>query len=178
MTARKHLTERQVALIVTGDLPWLEMLRCRLHLALCPACRHQAATMRRWQQDLRGALDLLPEGLDWDSLSSEMRANIHLGLAVGAIVQPGTAWSETTVRWDWRVAAVTASVLLVVATAWVLEPAPPVPDLETSPGIALVLPAASDFPPAGRSIDFDGAESLLQVDQETGQLTITQTYGE
>jgi len=32
---------------VDGELSWLDRLRLRLHLFLCPPCRHEGASLRR-----------------------------------------------------------------------------------------------------------------------------------
>jgi hypothetical protein len=68
----------------------------------------------------------MPDGLDWDSLSAEMAANIRVGLAAGeCVADPNLRKREGTwafVRgWDWRPAAAIAGVLVLLTGAWWLN---------------------------------------------------------
>jgi hypothetical protein len=79
------------------------------------ACR----TFRSDQEGLHQAADRLPEDMDWDQLSAEMTANIHVGLAAGECVTPRAPKVEAF-AW-WRPAAAAAGILVLVAGAWWLN---------------------------------------------------------
>lgn len=178
MTLFSHLSEPDLALHSGGDLEGFQCLAAKLHVAGCPYCRLRLERYQQSRAELAEASLQMPEGVDWDALSAEMAANIHLGLAAGEAVRRDVRTdrdaeiSETT-PFRWRFGAVLASLTLVVTSAWLMDT--PRQSVESAPERAvLALPAGAEI----RTIDFDGAERVRQLDNETGQMTITQVYAD
>lgn len=129
MTHAKHPDEASLALFATGDLGFWERVQTGLHVNRCADCRAVVADYREDRSELAGSLEELPDGLDWDRLSAEMTANIHLGLEAGECVTPreGTAHAAGTNDVDswwtpvWRPAAVVAGAVLLLGSAWWLN---------------------------------------------------------
>lgn len=178
MTLFSHLSEPDIALHSGGDLEGLPALAAKLHLAGCPYCRLRLERYSQSRAALAEAALEMPAGLDWDSLSAEISANIHLGLAAGDVVRrdarpPRAAGLEPASPFRWQFGAVLASLTLVVASVWLMDA--PRESVEPAPERAvLALPAGAEI----RTIDFDGAERARQLDNETGQMTITQVYAD
>jgi hypothetical protein len=118
----KHLADTELALYSSGDLPAWPRLRAALHVRSCDACRAGVDAYRADAEYLRAGASELPEGVEWDRLSAEMSANIHLGLAAGECVTPRESkqvlWSW---KLDWRPFAIAAGMIVVLASAWWLN---------------------------------------------------------
>src|SRR6185295_1704811 len=118
----RHTSERDLALYASGDLPVWRKLATAWHVRGCEECRGLVETFRSDREGLHEAADRLPEDIlpmDWDQLSAEMTANIHVGLAAGECVTPRAPKVEA-MAW-WRPAAAAAGVLVLVAGAWWLN---------------------------------------------------------
>lgn len=174
----RHLTESEIALHAGRDLAPVPRMRAQLHLLGCPRCQARLAAYAEARRLMKESCEDLPAGLDWDALSAEMTANIHLGLTAGAIVsrertparEPHSV-AFTPVRL--QAAAVFASLAVVLASAWLLQRTGPA--LPPAPVRAVLeLPSGVEL----RTVDFDGAERARQLDGETGQVTITQVYAD
>ena len=102
---------------------------------------------RMLRADAKSETSALPAGLDWDRLSAEMRANIHVGLAAGECVTPPGKQGRVegdkkfTVSSVWRPAAVVAALAVVVTGAWWLNV--PASDRQALAHIMRGLPARS-----------------------------------
>ena len=115
----RHTAETDLALYASGDLPVLRKLAAAWHVRGCEECRGLVETFRLDRDGLHQAADRLPEDIDWDQLSAEMTANIHVGLAAGECVTPRTPKVEV-LGW-WRPAAAAAGIVVLVAGAWWLN---------------------------------------------------------
>jgi hypothetical protein len=180
----KHLSPDQLVLQAGGDLPLLESLRARLHLRRCANCREDLAALISLREELAQKAAALPPGLDWDRLESEMRANIHLGLTMGAIAESAfgpSADPETDAipapeakparaagsRMNWSLsspwlpgAAVLGSLTLIVLLVWLLS----YPPLSRAPG------QIADAPPLAPVMT--ALETGLEVRHTGGALTL------
>jgi len=85
---KRHVSEPELALYASGDLPLWQRLSTKLHVRQCERCRGRVTEFRADARALRDAAAGLPEGLDWARLSAEMTANIRVGLAAGECVAP------------------------------------------------------------------------------------------
>jgi hypothetical protein len=85
----KHPSEAELALHAGGDLGWLKQKLTARHLRNCGTCQ---ATVVEFSE-LRPAVRDLPE-LPWNSMASEMSANIRLGLEAGECVAGGRTARE------------------------------------------------------------------------------------
>ncbi len=118
---RKHISESDVALFVSGDLGLGGQFMVRMHVNGCERCRRVLEAYRHDRAQIRKVVDELPEGLDWSRLASEMTANIRVGLAAGECVTPRT---RKTAAWGWRPAAVIAGLTVVLVGSWWLNMPP------------------------------------------------------
>jgi hypothetical protein len=89
------------------------------HVRRCSECREQLEAFRADRQRLRQLAQRVPEDIDWESLSAEMTANIHVGLAAGECITP-RAPKAATLAW-WQPAAAAAGILVLIAGAWWLN---------------------------------------------------------
>ena len=118
----KHASQIDLALYSAGDLapwrrPWIG-----LHVGHCRECRQQMEAYRAGRERVRALGDELPSGVHWDRLSTEMAANIRVGLAAGECVAPRAP--KHTIPTGWRVAgAITGFCALLVAAWWLNMPA-------------------------------------------------------
>jgi hypothetical protein len=120
-----HVQDSDLALFATGDLAQWQRLKVSIHVRRCDACRSLVDAYRGDAEYLKaGALDL-PEGVDWDRLSAEMNANIHVGLAAGeCVAKPGKRRQAVNVWdgfWGWRAAAAGVGVMVLLVCAWWLN---------------------------------------------------------
>lgn len=115
----RHMAETDLALYASGDLPVWRRLAAGLHVRGCEECRGLLETFRTDRQRMRQSADRLPEEIDWDGLSAEMTANIHVGLAAGECVTP-RARKAAALTW-WRPVAAAAGVVVLIGGAWWLN---------------------------------------------------------
>ena len=126
MTYTRHPDEASLALFATGDLGFWERVQTGLHVNRCADCRGVVAEYREDRSELAASREDLPKGVDWDRLSAEMSANIHLGLEAGECVTPreGVAPAEDVEKWwtpVWRPAAIAAGAMFLLGSAWWLN---------------------------------------------------------
>lgn len=84
-----HPPASQLALYSRGDLGFWYRHRVEHHLEHCEECARITGEFIQLQRSLAQVAVQLPPGLNdraWQSLASEMTANIHLGLAAGECV--------------------------------------------------------------------------------------------
>lgn len=190
----KHPSPAQLALHAGGDLPLAGRLRLAWHLRSCPRCAAEIRRLVEFRSLLGRQGGQLPDGLEWERLALEMRANIRLGLAAGAAVGrslPAAAPAGS----GWRLAVVLSSMAFVAAAGWLLRA--PQPELALpsaaitaqAPAAGVVLDAQPDglavrergaeltlFGPARQplttTVSWDGSAKARFLDAETGQVTI------
>ncbi len=111
----RHATEAELALLAGGDLGFFRRWLLRAHTRNCERCRGEmGAFVRSRERAMQDAGDL-PPGVDWESLSVEMTANIRVGLEAGECVGPVRPRAR---RWriDWNLGtALVAAALLLAA---------------------------------------------------------------
>ncbi len=115
--AMTHPVPQQLALFAGGDLAAWSNWRVARHLHQCQDCSSEVAAYRGAAQDIE-QLRELPADLDWEDLAMEMKANIRLGLAAGECVEQETVGPGI---FGWRLVAVMASVLVLMASGWLLH---------------------------------------------------------
>jgi len=199
-----HVPESDLALYVSGDLGLMRRLLVRLHVAGCGRCRHRADAYRADRRAIREIASELPDHLDWDRLSAEMTANIHVGLAAGECVAPRR---RKSVPLGWRPAAAMAGLTIVLGVAWWLNMPPEttrslgraftsvwhggtVPQERglfvqaDASGIELRENGASlgvsqgTNRPLAVSVSAQGSASARYINADTGQMTITSVYAQ
>lgn len=192
-----HPSQTELALYVGRELGFWARRGVRSHVAKCAECRDECERFASAREAMRGSSGL-PTGFDWERVSAEMTANIHLGLAAGECV-----WSKEPAAgygylggWQ-RPAVVFAGTVLAVFLAWFVYTQKPVemvargtePAAEgitvesTASGIELNdngrvfgLRHASESQVIGVSLQ--GSLQARFVDSETGQVTINNVYAQ
>jgi hypothetical protein len=115
---KRHVSETDLALYATGDLPLWRGALVRQHVRQCDGCRGLVDALRADREELRRSADDMPAGLEWDQLSAEMTANIRVGLAAGECVTPR---ERKVAAISWRPAAIAAGLVVLLAGAWWLN---------------------------------------------------------
>lgn len=182
----KHVSPNRLALLAGGDLGRFATWWAHGHLRACAECRARLAEFLHARKELRVAAGELPPGVNWERLSREMTANIHVGLEAAEAVSPRRAAS----RLDWRAAVAFASLAAVIVTGWVMN-APrlvPQPFASVSSGAAIVelSPTGVEWKQGAQGFAFlhprsnrvsysvgAGSAEARFVDVETDQVTIT-----
>lgn len=193
-----HASETDLALYAGGDLGLWARFRIRRHLSGCSECSARHRELAEARSAIRELAAELPADLDWERLSAEMRANIHLGLAAGECV--ATPRERTAELTGWRPAAVLAGAALVVAVAWYANSAHPVtptnmvqvqPALKTE-GVLLETSASglewkeeghvlTLKHPKDQDVAFTATLDSVRaryVDRDSGQITINHVYAQ
>lgn len=187
----KHPEMESMALYAGGEIGVFGRLRVAAHLTSCEECRREVASLRRARSVLREEAGELPAGLDWSSLEAEMKANIRLGLAAGAIVDTRAAAPQGL---GWRAGFGLAMATLVIVTGWFLNvPRPGGVAEDRTQGVVLgATEAGLEVRENGRaltmlqpastgvtySVNTAGSLRARYVDGDSGQVTITNVYAQ
>lgn len=195
----KHLSEEQAALLAGGEWPLWQDLGAQVHARVCGHCRAKVAAYRQQREELSSQVEnfRLPKGFDWAELEAEMIGNIRLGAEVARVTPPPRRIVEAWL--DWRGVVAISALSAVVITGWFLTgPArrnPRIPgyseasvasghlELKGNPtqvglqiekgGSGLYFRSAT--PTATRvEVGLEGSLRSASLDQESGQLTVTQ----
>ncbi|MBL8176247.1 MAG: hypothetical protein JNK48_16330 [Bryobacterales bacterium] len=193
-----HASETDLALYAGGDLGLWARFRLRRHLRACAQCSARHSELVEARAALLDLAGELPASLDWEALSAEMRANIHLGLAAGECV--ATAQERSAELTGWRPAAVLAGAALVVAVAWYAnhtQPVTPTNLVQVQPapktGGVLLETSSSGLEwkeeghtltlkhPKDQDVAFTATLDSVRaryVDRDSGQVTINHVYAQ
>jgi hypothetical protein len=122
----RHPFETDLALYAGRDLAGWKRFATAWHVRSCADCRASVESFRDVQQQWSATVDDLPEDIEWDKLSAEMTANVHLGIAAGECVATARerAAAEAKEVWNWHSAAIVAGLIVVFAAAWWLNMPP------------------------------------------------------
>ncbi len=188
----RHPEVESLALYAGGEIGVFGRLRVAAHLASCEECRREAEALRRARSVLREEAGELPAELDWAALEAEMKANIRLGLAAGAIVDSPVAAPPQGLRW--RAGFGLAMATLVIITGWFLNvPRPDRVAESRTQGVVLDATQAglevrengralTMLQPASTAVTYSvntaGSLRARYVDGDTGQVTITNVYAQ
>lgn len=202
-----HPGIRQLALYSRKDLPWHKTWSIRRHLAGCAACRSELSEARSSTEILRHqaaatALSSSEAIADWAALEREMLANIKVGLDAARCIGPARHSRMPRIRMALGACALLA---FAVVSWWMSIPREESDRLTTSfrriagftpapePGsvvetslmgisvhaqgatLTLLNPGAT---PVTVSLSGSSAVTASYVDDATGQVTITNVYGQ
>ncbi len=171
-----HLAETDLALHVTGDLPFWRNALVYLHVRQCNRCRGLVDALRADREELLRSADDMPANLsrdfDWDQLAAEMKANIRVGLAAGECVTPRERKAPAI---SWQPLAIAAGLMVVLAGAWWLN----IPRADTE-AIGRALHAMVTRGPLGAPRDERGpvvgaSSSGVELLENGGRLGIEQS---
>ena len=137
---QQHRTEPDLALYAGKDVsPWRTPL-LYWHVASCAYCRERAEQYRDDHRQFKRLAVQLPGSLNWELMSTEMTANIRVGLAAGECVAP-RGDGHRSFAMHWRAATAAAGlVVLLMAGWWLNTPKPQIRSLQTS-GQTMKAPA-------------------------------------
>lgn len=200
----RHPDEQRIALYAGRDTGWFGRILMARHVAACDSCRARVEAYRADRKALRDAASELPAGLDWKRLASEMTANIRVGLEAGECVgEPSPGRTHIV----WRPAFAGVGLALVLLGGWYLNfpadqrasltralgrlwnrPAPVAENIvsleSTRNGIRVsqngaamtVMNPGAEAPVV--VVSTTGALAARYVDDDTGQVTITNVYAQ
>lgn len=203
--ARKHPSMETLALYPSGDLPLMTRWRTRRHIRKCQECEQQielfcAATNQLKHEANTQVLTAFEAVTDWNRLEREMLGNIAVGVAAARCIDKvGRSWILRS-----RGAWVTAGLVVLFIAGWFthipreqrehltisirrsigLEKTQMAGTIvQTTPlGIAVRAQGATLtlLHPASAVVSLAGTSSLgaRYVDEETGEVTITNVYGQ
>jgi hypothetical protein len=199
-----HPSAETLALHSSGDLPLIAGWRVRYHAARCPACARQIALFQSATAELKreaGAETLTGfEAIaDWPSLEREMLGNIGVGVDAARCIEGVGKRRSWAVRF-----ALAAGLVLLFAAGWMTHipseqtqhllatlrnftgferPAPIGTVLRSTPdGIAVRTQGATltILHPRSAVVSLSGSSAVAAryLDEDTGQVTIANVYGQ
>jgi hypothetical protein len=193
-----------LSLYASGDLPFFPRLRTGVHVKECAACEQQVLSIRSAKAELRreaGAQILTGfEAIaDWHALESDMLGNIRVGVAAARCIEKVGRTRKWTSRFAWA-----AGMTALFAAGW-LTRVPPGDNQKifaafrravgldqpqfygtvvrsTPEGIAVRTQGATltILHPQSAVISMSSPSSVTAryVDDDSGQVTITNVYGQ
>jgi hypothetical protein len=199
-----HPAVEVLALYSRGDLPLLARMRVKAHLLECAACEHQVAlfisSLRELKREAANETLTAFEAIaDWNTLEREMLGNIVVGVAAARCVEKvgrKRVWAPRL--------AIGAGLTVLFVAGWIThipseqtnhlaatlshfvglhQPAKPMNYVQATPsGIAVRSQGVTltILHPPGAIVSLSGNSSVeaRYVDEDTGQLTITNVYGQ
>ncbi len=199
-----HPAPEMLALYTRGDLPFITRFRLRSHLQECHDCEHQAsvfffATVELKREASTETLTAFEAIADWHTLEREMLGNIVVGVAAARCIEKvgrKRTWLPKL--------AITAGLAALFVAGWTTH----IPHEQTSQVLASVsryLGGRTALPlgnivrttPTGIAVRSEGVTLTIlhpptavvsmsgsssvearYIDEDTGQLTITNVYGQ
>lgn len=179
---RAHPSEMQLALFAGGDCGAFSRFQVGRHVRNCAECSSEIGRFQGLRQEVA---ESLPPDLNWERLSLEMRANIHVGLEAGECIR---VMPEKR-HWNPRFTVAFASLLLLIGAGLAIRRSAPSlakaagPVIEsTGAGLELRSGANSmtilnrNGSAAGQTVSSRGEIGARYIDGETGAVTITNVY--
>jgi len=186
-----HPPETDLALYAAGDLAWFRQWRTDRHVRGCNACQQVASEYSELCGEMKNMHNRAQPG-NWARLSSEIKANVRLGLAAGECVVSRSS-PRPVVSGSRLVAAGALLTVLFAIGAFVSRP-----DLHAGFGQRA---SGTILEAAGNSIQVSGTQQTLRIrnraqhnviysvgaqgelrarslDPETGNVSIIHVYGE
>lgn len=118
LLGKAHPAEIDLALFAGGESSGLSRFFLNRHIRQCRGCLDLVTRFELLRLELR---ELEPPALDWNRLSAEMRANIHVGLEAGECVREAAVGRS----WNPRLAVAFASLLLLAGANFLLKNSSP-----------------------------------------------------
>jgi hypothetical protein len=113
----RHPSLEDLASFAGGEVSWLRKHLVSRHLSRCPGCE---AKVLEFQYDKASLWDAKPDisDFEWMELEEQIRANVLVGLAAGAVVRPEPVHD---VRLGWRGAWAVGAVCILVVSGWLMR---------------------------------------------------------
>jgi hypothetical protein len=205
LNSTRHPGNEMLALYSGGDLSFRQRWVVRRHVQRCPQCGYQVEQFKSATAALhQEAMGETPAGSEpianWMALEREMIGNIKVGLDAARCIET-VGRSRST---GWRVAVTTGLLSIILSAGWIMN----IPDaqrghledslrriaglyspsvggtvVQTTPhGIAVRSQGATLtlLNPSSATVSLSGASAVgaRYIDDETGQITITNVYGQ
>jgi anti-sigma factor RsiW len=179
----QHPSSTDLALLASGDCGLARAFLLSRHVRQCPDC---AAEVDEFSALRAATADSMPPEVDWESLATEMRANIRLGLEAGECVR----YSVPTPRnRNPRLVIAFASLVALLGTGFFysrLQNQPKAPDavavlhstpegVEVRTGLNSLELLNRKAAIANQTVGAQGQIGVRYVD-ETGSVTINNVY--
>jgi hypothetical protein len=202
--ASEHPGIEILSLYSAGDLPFLLRFQTGRHVKDCAACEQQVVSFRAVKTELRreahGEILTGFEAIaDWHALESDMLGNIRVGVAAGHCIQNVGRGRRIGSRLAWA-----AGMTALFAAGWmarmpaednrrIISALRQVVGLERTPFNGTVVKSTPDgiavraqgatltiLHPQSAVVSMSGPASVTAryVDDDTGQVTITNVYGQ
>ncbi len=198
----RHLNDSEAALASSGDLSFVARMRSRAHCAVCSSCRMRVEVFRQDAERVRKIVPdfELPRSMDWGEIEREMFANVRLGLDVSEIRTDFGKVPERAISWAGAVSI--ATLTAIVITGWFLAGPRTQQYLLHAPravaqvksgamilrgdengvglesrGVGMILRNAAS-PSSRFEVGLEGSVRSSVVDQDSGQVTVSQIYVE
>lgn len=199
-----HPSIETLALCSSGDLPLLAGWRVGYHVSHCEQCEREVGLFRSATADLKReasaeTLTGFEAIADWPSLEREMLGNIGVGLDAARCIEGVGSRRPLTIRF-----VLAAGLLLLFVAGWMTHipagetqhllatlrnfagferPVPTGTVLRSTPtGIAVRTQGATltILHPRSAVVSFSGSSAVAAryLDEDTGQVTITNVYGQ
>jgi hypothetical protein len=200
-----HIPDDQLSLFSSNDLPLVARLRTQAHCAVCSQCRSRVDAFRQDRKRIPVAVDSfeLPRAMNWQHIESEMFANIRVGLDISAIPHSSAPAAPIEGKiLSWRGAVAMAAMTVIVMTGWFLAGPGKQSYLQRAPsavaqvksggftlrgdaegiglekrGVGLILRHVAS-PTSRFEVGLEGSVRSSVVDQDSGQVTVSQVYVE
>jgi hypothetical protein len=181
----KHPSEANLALLAGGELSRWRQWNVARHVAGCERCQREVAEFSGLRERVHVMAEM-PE-VSWNSLATEMRANIRLGLEAGECV---TERSAVHGAFSLRALVACGSLAMLLVVGFLIEqPAPRATKpkaaeavLETS-GSGIQVTEGSQsmmlLNASSRDVQYQAGGSAMgasYVNSDTGQVTINNVY--
>ena len=199
----QHLSNPEAALASSGDLSVLARMRARAHCLVCADCAARLASFKQDSARIRAIVPdfELPRAMKWQELEDEMFGNIRLGADVNAI-HSNLDRQTAEPRLSWRAAIAIGAIVATVMTGWFLagprgnsymqlnQPVMPIAQVRSgtmllkadnagvgveSRGSGMILRSSSSQP-SRVEVSLEGSVRRSSVDNESGQITVSQIY--
>ncbi len=199
-----HPIPEMLALYSRGDLPLLARLRMKAHLVECASCEQQAARFASSIRELKReaateTLTAYEAVADWNSLEREMLGNIVVGVAAARCIE------KVGRKRVWLPRVALGAGLSVLFVAGWLTHIPPEQSSHLSASLSRLMglsqrPKLTNFleaTPSGIAVRSQGVTLTIlhpstalvslsgnssvearYIDEDTGQVTITNVYGQ
>ena len=160
---QQHRAEPDLALYAGKDVsPWRTPL-LYWHVAACAYCRERAEQYRDDRHEFKRLAAELPRDLNWELISTEMTANVRVGLAAGECVASPDA-GHRTLAMHWRVTAAAAGLVVLLMAGWWLN----APKAQVVSGQAQASGQSANAPAWDRAIRAMGASSWRGTQSAAG----------
>jgi hypothetical protein len=193
----KHPSIETLALFAGGELPFLQKWSTGRHVHGCESCQSEVRAFHEASRAAAHETEIMPDGVHWESMAADMRANIHLGLEASEAISAYKPVAPPSMpSFSWHTVALGGAVACVAMflywnaalrkqeqLAAMRAPAPIVVNAskegveisDGARGLSLTNPESSQSGVLV-TVSTSGAAATRYVDQDSGQITVNNVY--